>query len=143
MRGDDRNSRSCSLGRYILLGLAALLLILYVGLTIEFALRMNSCEPGDHVIQSEADAIEVAKKKMVRDPRFSSESFGSAPDFVDDLNDTDDCCSAVKTINYSFVVEWEVRLLAQTTARPQQRIAVVRLSNCGSRIFRGSVKHAE
>jgi hypothetical protein len=42
----------------------------------EFAYRTNSCGPGDHVIQSETDAIEVAKKKMVKERKFSSERAG-------------------------------------------------------------------
>lgn len=131
------------LARNVLLGLVALLLVLWVGFASEFAFRMNSCGPGDHVIQSEADAIEVAKKKIVKDPRFSSNKFGSAPDFVEDLKDTDDCCTAVRTRNYSFVVAWEVRLFAQTAARPNQRVAVVMLSNCGTHIFADSAIDAD
>lgn len=129
--------------RNLLLGLAALLLLLWIGLVTEFAFRMNSCGPGDHVIQSEEDAIDVAKRKIVKDPRFSSSSFGSAPDFVDDLKETNNCCSAVKTRNYSFVVVWEVRLFAQTAARSNQRIAVAMLSNCGSYIFADSAIHSD
>lgn len=124
--------------RNVFLGLVLLLLVLYAGFAAEFSYRMNSCALGDHVIQSEADAIEVAKRKIVKDPRFSSSRFGSAPDFVDDLSETENCCSAVKTRNYSFVVVWEVRLFAQTAARPNQRVAIVMLSNCGSYIFADS-----
>lgn len=123
--------------------LVLLVLLSLILWCVEFAFRMNSCGPGDHVIQSEADAIEVAKKKIVKDRRFSSSRFGSAPDFVDDLKETDDCCSAVKTRNYSFVVVWEVRLFAQTAARPTQRVAVVMLSNCGSYIFADSAINAD
>jgi hypothetical protein len=116
---------------------------LCVGLVSEFAFRMNICGPGDHVIQSEADAIEVAKRKIVKDPRFSSSRFGSAPDFVDDLSEMENCCSAVRTRNYSFVVVWEVNLFARTAARPNPRHATVMLSNCGSYIFAESGIYAD
>ncbi|UPJ51862.1 hypothetical protein IVB30_11240 [Bradyrhizobium sp. 200] len=129
--------------RNVFLGLTVLLLMLCVGLVTEFAYRMNSCGLGDHVIQSEADAIEVAKRKIVKDLRFSSSRFGSAPDFVDDLSETENCCSAVKTRNYSFVVVWEVRLFAQTAVRPNPRVAIVMLSNCGSYIFADSAIDAD
>lgn len=129
--------------RNVFLGLTVLLLVLCMGFIAKFAYRMNSCAPGDHVIQSEADAIEVAKRKIVKNPRFSSSRFGSAPDFVDDLSETENCCSAVKTRNYSFVVVWEVRLFAQTAARPNQRVAIVMLSNCGSYIFADSAIDAD
>lgn len=59
----------------------------------------NFCEPGDRPIQSEADAIAVAKKKMVKNPFFSSERFGSAPDFVDALERTENCCNAIRSRN--------------------------------------------
>jgi len=51
--------------------------------SITGSIRTNSCATGDHVIRSETDAIEVAKKKIVKSSYFSSEEFGSAPDFVD------------------------------------------------------------
>ena len=129
--------------RNVFLGLAMLLLVSCAGLVTEFAYRMNSCGPGDHVIHSEADAIEVAKRKIVKDSRFSSIRFGSAPDFVDDLGETEGCCSAIKTRNYSFVVVWEVRLFAQTAAKPNPRAAIVNLSNCGSYIFADSAIDAD
>src|SRR5437667_276733 len=40
-----------------------------------FAYRTNSCGPGDHVLRSEADAIAVAKRKIVKNSHFSSNSF--------------------------------------------------------------------
>ena len=60
----------------------ALIVFVLVG-TAQFVHRTNNfCEPGDHPIRSEEDAIAVAKKKIVKNPLFSSERFGSAPDFV-------------------------------------------------------------
>ncbi|MFG3591913.1 hypothetical protein [Bradyrhizobium sp. RDI18] len=129
--------------RNVFLGLIALLLALWIGFVAEFSYRMNSCGPGDRVIQSEVDAIEVAKKKIVKDARFSSNRFGSAPDFVDDLSEMENCCSAVRTRNYSFVVVWEVNLFARTAARPNPRHATVMLSNCGSYIFAESGIYAD
>jgi hypothetical protein len=50
----------------------------------QFVYRTNNfCEPGDHPIESESDAIAVAKRKIVKNPFFCSERFGSVPDFVD------------------------------------------------------------
>jgi hypothetical protein len=67
---------------------------------VQFVYRTkNFCEPGDRPIQSEADAIAVAKKKMVKNPFFSSGRFGSAPDFVDALERTDNCCNAIRSRN--------------------------------------------
>ena len=96
--------------RNVVLLLLALPIVLLVGFCVEFAYRTNSCALGDHVIQSEADAIEVAKKKIVKSSYFSSESFGSAPDFVDSLSETEDCCSATRFRTPFFVIVWEVSL---------------------------------
>jgi hypothetical protein len=89
------------------------------------------------VIQSEADAIEVAKKKMVKSSYFSSEEFGSAPDFVDSLSETEGCCSAVRFRTPFFVVVWEVSL-SERPIRPKHRFAMVSLSSCGTIFTRES-----
>lgn len=48
----------------------ALIVFVLVG-TAQFVYRTNNfCEPGDHPIRSEEDAIAVAKKKMVKNSVF-------------------------------------------------------------------------
>ncbi len=116
--------------RNVVLLLLALPIVLLVAFCVEFAYRTNSCAPGDHVIQSEEDAIEVAKKKIVKSSYFSSESFGSAPDFVDSLSETEGCCSATRSRTPFFVIVWEVSL-SESVAKPNYRLAKVFLSNCG------------
>ncbi|WKA30716.1 hypothetical protein [Bradyrhizobium roseum] len=77
----------------------ALALLLVFWMT-QFAYRTNNfCEPGDHPIQSEADAIAVAKRKIVKHSFFSSDSFGSAPDFIDAVERTENCCRAIRSRN--------------------------------------------
>ena len=97
-----------------------------------FAYRTNSCSPGDHVIQSAADAIAVAKRKIVKNSHFSSESFGSAPDFVTSLDQEVGCCRATRSRTIFGVVVWEVSLISTKI----HRSAEVALSNCGD-IFVG------
>lgn len=117
-----------------------LLLLVWVA---QFSYRTNYyCGPGDHPIQSEADAIAVAKKKMVKHPFFSSEDFGSAPDFVDAVERTENCCHAVRSRNILGLIFWDVYLGAR--ARPSASLypgmptdffshsALVAMSNCGS-----------
>jgi hypothetical protein len=136
--------------RNVFLALVALLVVWMV----EFAYRKNNlCEQGDHPIQSEADAIAVAKKKIVKNPFFSSESFGSAPDFVDALERTENCCHAARFRNALGVIFWEVHLGAKM--RPSaslypgmpthfsSHIAHVVMSNCGSISTSESYKDAD
>ena len=120
--------------RNVFLLLVSLPLVLFVGYLIEFAHRKNSCAPGDHVLQSEADAIEVAKRKFVEKPsvRFHSGDFGSASAFVDALSETENCCSAVRSVTFFLVVVWDVQLYERTAARPNGRAAHLFLSNCGT-----------
>jgi hypothetical protein len=116
--------------RNVLLVMIALPVILVGGWFAEFAYRTNSCGPGDHVIQSETDAIEVAKKKMVKERKFSSETFGSAPDFVDSLSGIKDCCYATRSRTPFFVIVWRVSLSNEAAGR-SRREATLYLSNCG------------
>jgi hypothetical protein len=119
----------------------ALLLLVWVA---QFSYRTNNyCGPGDHPIQSEADAIAVAKKKLVKNPFFSSERFGSAPDFVDALERTGNCCNAIRSRNIIGLIFWDVYLGASISTRPntgiywrpsrseQSHTALVAMSNCG------------
>lgn len=118
------------------------MVLLLVMWTAQLAYRTNNfCEPGDHPIQSETDAIAVAKKKIVKNIFFSSDSFGSAPEFVDAVERTKDCCHAVRSRNVFGVILWEVDLGARM--KPSARLypgmptdffshtAHVVMSNCG------------
>jgi len=120
--------------RNLFLLLVSAPVVLFVGFGVGFAYRKNSCAPGDHVLQSEADAIEVAKRKFVEKPsvRFHSGDFGSASAFVDAISETENCCSAVRNVNFAFVVVWDVQLYERTAARPNGRAARLFLSNCGT-----------
>lgn len=139
-----RTRRAVQIVKNAFLLLVALVVVFLIGGSAEFAYRTNSiCSPGDHIIQSEADAIEVAKKKIVKDSHLSSESFGSAPDFVDALSETKDCCSAIGYRTAFFVIVWEVSLAAETLAKPNHRFAKVFLSNCGSIFTYESYIHAD
>lgn len=81
---------------------------------VELALRKNNiCSVEDHSIQSEPDAIDVAKKKVVKDKFFSSDAFGSAHEFVESLVEAENCCSAERTRNGVGVIVWSVHLTAK------------------------------
>ena len=54
--------------RNLFLLLLSLPLVLFAGYLVEFTYRTNGCAPGDHVLQSEADAIEVVKRKFIQNP---------------------------------------------------------------------------
>jgi hypothetical protein len=114
----------------------------------------NYCEPGDHPIQSEEDAIAVARRKMVKTPFFSSERFGSAPDFVAALDRTEDCCKAIRSRNILGLIFWDVHLGASISAVPsgmywrasrsaQSHTALVVMSNCGTISTSDSYKDAD
>ncbi len=120
----------------------ALAIFLFVWIA-QFVYRTNNfCEPGDHPIASEADAIAVAKRKMVKNPFFSSKSFGSAPDFVDALERTENCCNAIRSRNIIGLTFWDVHLGASISSAPtgmywrpsrsqMSHTALVAMSNCG------------
>lgn len=87
---------------------------------VEFAFRKNNvCPVEDHAIQSELDAIDVAKKKVVKHSFFSSDRFGSAHEFVESLSETENCCSAERTRRGFGVIVWSVYLNAKATAKIQ------------------------
>jgi hypothetical protein len=99
---------------------------------VEFAFRKNNiCSVEDHSIQSELDAIDVAKKKVVKDSFFSSDAFGSAHEFVESLVETENCCSAERARNVFGVIVWSVYLTAKATAKYNRRTIFVEMSNCG------------
>ena len=102
-----------------------LLLALVLADLATFGYRMNSCGPGQHVIESEADAIEVAKKIAVgvEDPEFN-------PRFLDALSKAKNCCRTTRTRTVLLVIVWEVYLNSG-----DGRFANVMLSNCGDKSF--------
>jgi hypothetical protein len=120
---------------------SGIFLLLSVGLIVgdcaSFAYRLiNVCGPGDRFIRSEADAIEVAKKKIVKNSHFSSQRFGSATDFVESLSDQENqenCCDAIRFRTAFLVIVWDVSLSQRTG---NSRFVKVFLSNCGT-IFTG------
>ena len=114
----------------------------------EFAYRLNNvCGPGDHIIQSDADAIETAKGRVLQ-ARYGSHGIpgyvDEKPGFVD-FSQTENCCTVTRTRTAIGVIVWEVGLEGETTGEPKNRhvSAFVPLSNCGvvfrdeSRIFAG------
>jgi hypothetical protein len=107
--------------------------VLVVGWLAEFTYRVNYvCGPGDHIIQSEADAIKVAKARALDAPYASSQYFDSEPDLVD-FGQTDACCRVTRTRTVFGVIVWEVSLNGETTEEMWARdvSAFVALSNCG------------
>jgi len=123
-----------------------LLVVLIVSWFAEFAYHLNNvCGPGYHIIQSDADAIEVAKA------RYWQANYGShgIPGYVDekpgsvDFGQTDNCCTVTRSRTATGVIVWEVGLDGETMGEPKTRhvSAFVPLSNCGvvfrdeSRIF--------
>jgi hypothetical protein len=123
-----------SKGPSILRTLRNIVLLLAVLLAVWiawFAYRNNNiCLAGEHILQSETDAIEVAKNKLITDPFFSSVDFGSAPDYLNLLDQTNNCCQAIRSRNFFFVVVWDVYLVAETPTK--RLIALMGLSNCGA-----------
>ena len=94
--------------------------VAFVARYVEFAYRKNnSCLPEDHPIQSEADAITVVKKKIVKDRSFSSQQFGSADEFVDSLREVENGCSAKRNRNIFGVIVWSVYLEAKRIRQTQ------------------------
>lgn len=113
-----------------------LLVVLIVGWLGEFTYRKNNiCGPGDHIIQSEADAIKQAQIRIIR-ARYGSHGI---PGYIDekpgfaDFSRTD-CCSVSRTRTAIGVIIWQVSLHGETIGEPRKREvdAVMRLSNCGA-----------
>lgn len=127
-------------GRNVFL-LFVILLLLWI---VDFALRKNNiCSLEDHVIQSNTDAIAVARKKIVKDRSFSSQSFGSAHEFEGTLDETENCCSATRARNIFGVIMWRVYLKAKASDKYGRRTVFVEMSNCGEIFHDLSYKDVE
>lgn len=127
---------------------------MYVVANVEYARHINSsCSADGRPIVSEADAIAVAKKRIVKNPFFSSDRFGSAPDFVDALDQ--ECCDATRSRSIYGLVSWDVdmetRLPPEPNPHPELngmkvirrvvRSVHVSMSNCGEIFIGDSYKH--
>jgi hypothetical protein len=129
---DDSNTKVSSYGKMFrprnMVFVLGTLLAVWVA---QFAYRQNNiCSPGEHILQSDTDAIEVAKTRLVKDPFFSSEEFGSALDFLDALCQTRNCCEVTRRRALFLVTMWDVYLVAETPTK--RLIAMMGLSNCGA-----------
>ena len=123
--------------RNALVTFSLLLAVLVVGDYASFAYRLNNvCGPGDHIIQSEADAIKQAQMRIIR-ARYGSHGI---PGYVDekpgyaDFSQTDNCCRATRTKTINGVIAWKVVLHGETIGEPKKRYvdADIWLSNCGA-----------
>jgi hypothetical protein len=88
----------------------------------------NVCEPGDHIIQTEADAIKQAR---IRISRAHFEGIGR-PDYPD-FSLVDNCCQVTRSRTGLGIIVWEVSLHGETNGEATRRrvSALMRLSNCG------------
>jgi hypothetical protein len=112
------------------------LLVLVVGCNVQFAYRTNNiCNPGDHLIQSDAEAIERAKNQIFRagyvgfGPPDEKEEKPGYADFS-----RPDCCKVTSTRTAIGVIIWKVELDGETIGGPKKRrvVASMWLSNCGA-----------
>jgi len=102
----------------------------------EFAYRKNYiCGPGEHIIQSDADAIKQAQLRIVR-ARYDSHGM---PGYIDEKPSvadfsSPDCCTVKRTLTWGGVIVWEVLLSGETIGEPKKRhvSAFMSLSNCGA-----------
>ena len=106
-----------------------LLVVTIVSDNALFAYRTNNvCGLRDHILQSDADAIEVAKEWVSKRNYYGWQIISGA-DVRDAMNRTDDCCEATRSRNWSGVIVWHASMFAD---RGAERIFVeMQLSNCG------------
>jgi hypothetical protein len=131
--------------RNVFLLLVVLPVVLIAGDLVLFAYRTNNiCDPGDHIIQSESDAIETAKSRVLQARYGSYGYFDEKPGLVD-FSQTDDCCGVTRTRNGYGVIVWEVSLRGVTTGETIKRRvdAFLALSNCGAVFVHDSFITAE
>lgn len=105
------------------------------GYTAWDSYRLNYvCGPGDHIIQSEADAIKLAQSRIFK-AHYGSHGI---PGYVDEKPYTadfsqPDCCEARRTMTMTGLIQWEVNLDVETIGETKKRHVGVfmTLSNCG------------
>jgi hypothetical protein len=134
--------------RNAVLLLVVLPVILPMGLCFgwmaQFVYRTNYvCGPGEHTLQSNMDAIEVAKDRILQAHYGSYGYFDEKPDSVD-FSQTDDCCRVASVRNMYGVIVWTVFLHGETSGETTKRLvsAAMQLSNCGV-VFEDSFITAE
>jgi len=103
--------------------------------TVHFVYETNNvCGPEDHIIQSEADAIAVAKRKIYQ-ARYGTHNVPGYPDYkpgVVEYDNTPNCCEAKRSRNWWGIIVWEVELEGETNEPQKRRVgARLPLSNCG------------
>jgi len=109
---------------------------LIVGECAFFSYRLNNvCRPGDHIIQSDADAIKQAQIKIFR-AHYGSHGI---PGYVDEKPgyadfSRADCCRVRRSRTMMGIIIWNVELRGETVGEPAKRqvSADMWLSNCGS-----------
>jgi hypothetical protein len=125
---------------------SALLVVVIVGDCASFAYRLNNvCGPGDHIIQSDADAIKQAQIRIIQ-ARYGSHG---VPGYVDEKPgyadfDQANCCEVTRYRTAIGIIVWEVGLEGKTIGEPKSRhvSALMRLSSCGA-VFEDSYIFAE
>ena len=117
--------------------------VLCFGWMAQFVYRTNYvCGPGEHILLSNMDAIEVAKGQILKARYGSYGYFDEKPDFVD-FSQTDDCCRVAGIRNMYGVIVWTVYLHGETSRGTTRLVsAAMQLSNCGV-VFEDSFITAE
>jgi hypothetical protein len=123
------------------------LIAVWIGCTVEFSYRTNNvCDPGEHIILSDADAIKQAQVQLFR-ARYGSHG---RPGYVDEKPGSADfdqanCCEVKKTRTAVGVIVWEVGLEGKTVgeAKPRHVSALMKLSNCGAVFVQDSYVFAD
>jgi hypothetical protein len=107
-----------------------LLVVLLVGDSAIFAYRTNNiCAPQDHILQSDADAIEVAKERVSKKSYYGRWQTISGVDVREAMNLMEDCCGATKSRNWDGVIVWQISMFANRGA--DGIFVQMKLSNCG------------
>jgi hypothetical protein len=108
----------------------------------------NVCDPGYHIVQSNADAIKQAKIRFNR-ARYGSHGVAGhldeKPELVDFSRLGDSCCLVTRSRNMFGVIGWQVGLDGETVGEPTIRkvsVSMIR-SNCEAVFTRGSFIMAE
>lgn len=96
------------------------------------------CEPGNHIIQSEADAINQAKTRFSRSRFYMGDNLplgysNEKPKLADFDSGGESCCSASRSREISGFITWRTQLKGVTLGEPKVRKIYIDmlLTNCG------------